>query len=102
MQDGGHEVAKPEGAVLAHVPQYQHRQHVAVHLEAHLQQRVLKPLRLQDTRLVLGVILEHGLPILEAAHQVLEVAEFEPTTARALQENRTHEAPVRLRGQGSG
>jgi len=84
VQDGGNEIAEPQGAVFPHVPEYEDRQHFGVHLEAHLQERVLQPFGFQNASLVFRVILEHRLPILEAAHQVLEVVELQSSAARAL------------------
>lgn len=94
MQDGGHEVAESQRAVLAHVSQYQHGQHLGVHPEADLQQRVLEPFSFQNASLVLRMILEHRLPVLEAAHQVFEIVELQSSVARALRA--THEFQLLL------
>lgn len=84
MQYGRHKVPEPKRPVFSHVSQNQGGQHVAAELEPNFEQGVAQPLGLQNARLLLRVILEGRLPELEAAHEVFEVAEFQPPRTGSL------------------
>lgn len=85
MQYRRNEVPESQSAVFAHVTQDEGRQNVTAQLKAHFEEGVPQSLSLEDASLFLGVVLEGGLPVFEAAHQILEVAEFQATAARRLQ-----------------
>ena len=77
-EDGPDKVTEPQRAVLPDILEDDRGHDGGVEPEADLGQRVLEPVGPEDARLLLGVGLEGRLPELDAADEVLELAEVDP------------------------
>ena len=62
IENDGDEVSEPKRSVFPDVSEHDRAQDRRVQLEAHVQERVLQSLRLQDPALLLRVVLEHRVP----------------------------------------
>jgi hypothetical protein len=80
----GHIVSKPQGSIFPDVSHHQNGQDSRVELKPNLTKSVTKPVSFENARLLLGIVLKHAVPDLQAAHEILEVGKSDATEARAV------------------